>query len=64
MALRKISTLLVLALTPSPLVLWAQDAPPKIDAFEEAVPGATDSDNSRFRFTYPVRDAASERVYT
>jgi hypothetical protein len=64
MVLRKISTLLVLALTPSPLVLWAQDAPPKVDAFEEAVPNGTDSDNSRFRFTYPVRDAASDRVYT
>lgn len=64
MFLRKIHAVLLVALVAGPLALRAQDAPPKVDTFEEPVPGGADSDASRFRFTYPVRDAGSDRVFT
>jgi hypothetical protein len=56
--------LLATVLATGPLILRAQESPPKVDAFEEAVPaGATDG-GSKFRFTYPVRDSGSGRVFT
>lgn len=61
---RPTSIFLTLMVSAAPLVLRAQDSPPTVDAFEEAVPaGATDG-GSQFRFTYPVRDAGSGQVFT
>lgn len=65
---RAVATVLATAwCTVSPVP--AQDAPaetpPTVESFEEpttATPGQTNG--SAFRFTYPVRDAASDRIYT
>ena len=61
---RPASFFLALLVVATPLALRAQDTPPKIDAFEEAVPAGVTNSNSQFRFTYPVRDASSGLVET
>jgi hypothetical protein len=42
----------------------AQDSPPKIDSFEEAVPAGANQTAPQFRMTYPVRDASSGQTFT
>lgn len=42
-----------------------EGGPPTVEKFEEPVPPTPEAgDSSAFRFTYPVRDAGSDRVYT
>ena len=42
-----------------------EEAPPTVERFEEPAPSATgQTNNAGFRFTYPVRDAATDRLYT
>ena len=42
----------------------AQDSPPKVDSFEEAVPAGANQTAPQFRMTYPVRDASSGQTFT
>lgn len=61
---RKITLLLASALAASLTLSKGQDAPPKVEAFEEPVPSTAPQAGSQFRFTYPVRDATSGQVFT
>jgi len=48
-------------------VTTPEDKPPEIERFEEPAPAATtdgQTNGAGFRFTYPVRDAATDRIYT
>ena len=41
------------------------EQPPTVEKFEEpATPASGQTNNSAFRFTYPVRDTGSDRIYT
>lgn len=61
---RKSLCLIAALVSVLPISGIGQDAPPKVDTFEEPVQGTADQGASQFRWTYPVRDVGSSRVYT
>jgi hypothetical protein len=61
---RKILFVLPVILPALLLDATAQDSPPKIDSFEEAVPAGANQTAPQFRMTYPVRDASSGQTFT